>query len=49
MVIALPDEVEFTAYVRRDGRITIPKEVRDVLRIREGSLVKCKIVKVSIS
>ena len=43
------EEVEFTVYVRRDGRMTVPKEVRDALRIKEGNLVKCKIVKVNTS
>lgn len=37
---------EFTAYVRREGRITLPKEVRDALAIVEGCLVRCKVVKV---
>ena len=36
-------EVEFKAYVRVNGRMTIPKEVRDALGIEEGNLVKCKI------
>jgi len=39
------EAVEFTAYVRREGRVTIPKEVRDALIIREGNLVKCKVIK----
>jgi AbrB family looped-hinge helix DNA binding protein len=38
--------MEFTAYVRKEGRITIPKEVRDALNIMEGNLVKCKVEKV---
>jgi AbrB family looped-hinge helix DNA binding protein len=38
---------EFTAYVRREGRVTIPKELRDALIIKEGNLVKCKIIKMS--
>ena len=38
-------EVEFTVYVRREGRLTVPKEVRDALGIREGDLVKCTIGK----
>ncbi|HKZ94894.1 MAG TPA: AbrB/MazE/SpoVT family DNA-binding domain-containing protein [Candidatus Bathyarchaeia archaeon] len=40
------DSVEFTSYVRKEGRITLPKEVRDVLGIEEGSLVRCKIERV---
>jgi len=34
-------------YVRGDGRVTIPKEVRVALGIEDGNLVKCKIQKVS--
>ncbi len=37
---------EFTAYVRKEGRITLPKEVRDSLTIAEGCLVRCKVEKV---
>ena len=40
------EEVEFTVYVRRNGRVTVPKEVRDALDIKKGNLVKCKIAKV---
>jgi bifunctional DNA-binding transcriptional regulator/antitoxin component of YhaV-PrlF toxin-antitoxin module len=40
------EAAEFTAYVRREGRLTIPKELRDALIIKEGNLVKCKIIKV---
>jgi AbrB family looped-hinge helix DNA binding protein len=40
------EETEFTAYVRRNGRMTVPKEVRDALDIGDGSLVKCKIKRV---
>jgi AbrB family looped-hinge helix DNA binding protein len=36
---------EFTVYVRKEGRITVPREVRAALNIEEGSLVKCKIEK----
>jgi len=39
-------DMEFTTYVRREGRITVPKEVRDALHIREGELVTCTITKV---
>ncbi len=38
--------LEFAAYVRREGRITLPKEVRDALSINEGCLVRVKIEKV---
>jgi len=37
--------VEFTVYVRREGRITVPREVRAALNIEEGNLVKCKVEK----
>jgi len=37
--------VEFTVYVRKEGRITVPREVRDALNIEEGNLVRCKIEK----
>ena len=40
------NEMEFTMYIRREGRITVPKEVRGALSIREGELVTCTISKV---
>ncbi|MFQ5836399.1 MAG: AbrB/MazE/SpoVT family DNA-binding domain-containing protein [Candidatus Bathyarchaeia archaeon] len=43
------EEAEFTAYVRRNGRMTIPKEVRDALGINDGNLVKCKIRRLETS
>ena len=50
MVFALSgEEAEFTAYVRRNGRMTVPKEVRDALGVEEGSLVKCRIRRVETS
>ena len=49
MVIALSvEEAEFTVYVRKSGRVTVPKEVRDALDIKKGNLVKCKIKKVAM-
>ena len=49
LVIALPvEETEFTVYVRKSGRMTVPKEVRDALDIKKGNLVKCKIKKVNV-
>jgi len=38
--------MEFASYVRKEGRITLPKEVRDALSIEEGCLVRCRIEKV---
>ena len=46
MIVLDVKEAEFTVYVRRNGRMTVPKEVRDALDIEEGKLVKCKIRKV---
>ena len=40
------ETMEFTAYVRKEGRITLPKEVRDALCIEEGHLVRCRIERV---
>ena len=37
---------EFTVYVRKEGRMTIPREVRAALNIEEGNLVRCKVEKV---
>jgi len=42
------EETEFTVYVRKNGRVTVPKEVRDAMTIKEGHLVKCKIKKVDM-
>jgi AbrB family looped-hinge helix DNA binding protein len=39
-------EATFTVYVREDGKVTVPKGVRDSLGIEKGDLVECKIRKV---
>jgi AbrB family looped-hinge helix DNA binding protein len=36
----------FTVYIGEDGRITVPKGVRDALGIAEGDLVECTIRKI---
>ncbi len=39
-------EATFTAYIRRDGKVTVPKSVRDSLGIEEDDLIDCRISKV---
>jgi AbrB family looped-hinge helix DNA binding protein len=39
-------EVTFTVYIRQEGRVTIPKELRDAYDLREGDLVECYIRKI---
>jgi len=36
----------FTVYMRCEGRITVPKEIRDAYKIKEGDLVECTIKKI---
>jgi len=43
---AVEKAVEFTVYMRKEGRITVPREVRAALDIEEGNLVKCKVEKI---
>lgn len=38
--------MNFAAYVRIEGRITIPLEIRDALKIKRGDLVECRIKRV---
>ena len=39
-------EVVFISYVRNEGRITVPKSLRDAYNIKEGVLVECKLKKI---
>ena len=39
-------EYAFTVYLRQEGRVTVPKELRDVLDLEEGCLVECRIKKI---
>ncbi len=40
------DVMIFTVYMRREGRVTVPKELRDAYGIKEGDLVECKLRKI---
>lgn len=39
-------EMAFVGYVRRYGKVTVPKGVREALGIEEGALVECRIRRV---
>jgi AbrB family looped-hinge helix DNA binding protein len=38
--------ITFTVYLRCEGRVTVPKELRDAYDLREGDLVECCIKKI---
>jgi len=38
--------ITFTVYMRQEGRVTVPKELRDAYDLKEGDLVECKIRKI---
>ncbi len=38
--------IGFTGMVVGDGKITIPKEIRELLNIKQGDLIEIKIVRV---
>ena len=38
--------VGFTVYMRREGKVTVPKELRDAYDLKEGDLVECQIRKI---
>jgi len=33
----------FTVYMRREGKVTVPKELWDAYGLKEGDLVECQI------
>ena len=39
-------EVVFISYVRNEGRVTVPKELRDAYGIKVGDLVECRFKKI---
>ena len=38
--------ITFTVYIRKEGRVTVPKELRDAYDLEEGDLVECRIKKI---
>jgi bifunctional DNA-binding transcriptional regulator/antitoxin component of YhaV-PrlF toxin-antitoxin module len=41
--LSLEEEIPFLAEVIKGGRLTIPEEVRKLLKITEGNYVLCKL------
>ena len=39
-------EIVFTAYMRCEGRVTVPKELRDAYGLKDGDLVECNLKKI---
>ena len=39
-------EIVFTAYMRCEGRVTVPKELRDAYDLKDGDLVECNLKKI---
>jgi len=38
--------ITFTVYMRKEGRLTVPKELRDAYDLKEDDLVECQIRKI---
>jgi bifunctional DNA-binding transcriptional regulator/antitoxin component of YhaV-PrlF toxin-antitoxin module len=38
--------IVFTVYMRCEGRVTVPKELRDAYNLKEGDLIECRIKKI---